>query len=187
MLPRRTVILGNAGSGKSTLARVLGERLSCSVVHLDRLFWRPKWKEPEPMDFRRRVANAISGPEWICEGNYSRRTFDLRLPRADLVIWMDTPRATCLRRVVVRNLLRRPRPDMPVGCSERLNKEFITFLRFVWTFDRDYRPKIENERLRLGAHVPVVRLSSKSQIHSFLTALQPIPSADGSKCLSRKS
>lgn len=77
--------------------------------------------------------------------------------------------------MVVRSLLGKPRPDLPVGCSERLNAEFITFLHFVWTFDRDYRPKIENERLQHGPHVPVVRLSSKGQIHGFLTTLQPIP------------
>ncbi|HEY5008664.1 MAG TPA: hypothetical protein VII42_11705, partial [Caulobacteraceae bacterium] len=92
---RRIVILGNAGSGKSTLARRLGERLRLPVVHLDVLFWEPGWTEPDNEAFRTRVRAAIAGDDWISEGNYLSRTFDLRLPRAELVIWMDTPRLTC--------------------------------------------------------------------------------------------
>lgn len=91
---QRIVILGNAGSGKSTLARQIGARLGTSVVHLDTLFWEAGWVEPDAETFRSRVRDAVSGQAWVCEGNYSRRTFDLRLPRADLVIWLDTPRLT---------------------------------------------------------------------------------------------
>lgn len=171
MPPNRIVILGNAGSGKSTLARALGERLSFPVIHLDRLFWQPNWKEPEPEQFRCRVAEALSGSNWICEGNYPRRTFDLRLPRADLVIWLETSRITCMHRVIARNLRGGQRPDLAIGCSEKLNREFVVFLRYVWTFDRDYRRKIENQRLLYGPQVPVLHLKGKSQIRDFLTNL----------------
>lgn len=171
MPAKRIVILGNAGSGKSTLARRLGDRLARPVIHLDRLFWQPDWSEPEPADFRRRVSEAISGPEWICEGNYPRRTFDLRLPKADLVIWLQTPRATCLRRVIRRNLRGGTRPDLPVGCVERMDAKFIAFLRYVWTFDREMRPRIESERLRTGPQVPVLRLAGHRQVQDFLTTV----------------
>ena len=101
---QRIVILGNAGSGKSTLARQIGARLGVPVVHLDTLFWETGWVEPDAETFRTRVRNAVAGEAWVCEGNYARRTFDLRLPRADLVIWLDTPRLTCLKRVILRRL-----------------------------------------------------------------------------------
>ncbi|MBN9046833.1 MAG: hypothetical protein J0H18_14375 [Rhizobiales bacterium] len=99
---QRIVVLGNAGSGKSTFSRMLGERLSLPVIHLDKLYWGLKWSKPMLEDFRRRVAIAVFGAGWICEGNYHRQTFDLRLPRVDLVIWMDTARTVCLKRVVIR-------------------------------------------------------------------------------------
>jgi hypothetical protein len=108
---QRIVILGNSGSGKSTLARAIGERLGLPVVHLDRLFWSPGWVEPEAEVFRDQVRSALARDAWVCEGNYARRTFDLRLPRADLIIWLDTPRWVCLKRVVLRSLSRRPRAD----------------------------------------------------------------------------
>lgn len=168
---QRIVILGNAGSGKSTLARALGQQLNLPIVHLDRLFWEPGWKEPDPQQFRERVSDAVSSDAWVCEGNYARRTFDLRLPRAQLVIWLDTPRITCFGRVIVRSLLNRPRPDLAVGCSEKLDKAFLTFLKFVWTFDRAYRPGIEATRTAAGPQVPVVHLRGTRQIAAFVQGL----------------
>ncbi|NBF02191.1 AAA family ATPase [Pseudomonas sp. Fl5BN2] len=168
---QRIVILGNAGSGKSTLAREIGSRLGLPVVHLDRLFWEPGWIEADNPVFRSRVLQAIGGDEWICEGNYARRTFDLRLPRADLVIWLDTPRATCLRRVMLRSALKRPRADLPAGCAEKLNKEFLKFLHFIWNFDRVNRPGIEAVRSAIGPLVPVIHLRSARQISEFLDGL----------------
>ncbi|MEN5237459.1 MULTISPECIES: P-loop NTPase family protein [Pseudomonas] len=165
---QRIVILGNSGSGKSTLARAIGERLGLPVVHLDRLFWSPGWVEPEAEVFRDQVRSALAQDAWVCEGNYARRTFDLRLPRADLIIWLDTPRWVCLKRVVLRSLSRRPRADLPAGCSERLNWEFVEFLKFVWGFDGAYRRGIEAMRVAIGPGVPVVHFRGRREIAGFL-------------------
>ncbi|MDU9391810.1 AAA family ATPase [Pseudomonas sp. zfem002] len=167
---QRIVILGNAGSGKSTLARQLGQRLGVPVVHLDRLFWEPDWIEADTTLFRQRVREAVASDTWVCEGNYARKTFDLRLPRADLVIWLDTPRPTCLRRVILRSLLNRPRPDLPQGCRERIDKAFFEFLKYVWTFDRDYRPFIDQVRLAVAAQVPVIHLRDARDRAAFLAS-----------------
>jgi len=174
---QRIVILGNAGSGKSTLARALGKRLDLPVVHLDTLFWEPGWVEPDAEQFRTRVRAAVAADAWICEGNYARRTFDLRLPRADLIIWLDTPRLTCFARVIMRSLMNRPRPDLAAGCSEKLDREFLTFLNFVWNFDRGYRPGIEAVRLAIGPQVPTVHLRGAREIAAFLDNLPAMPKA----------
>jgi adenylate kinase family enzyme len=169
---QRIVILGNAGSGKSTLARRLGANLVLPVIHLDMLFWEAGWREPEAEAFRDRVRAAISGEKWICEGNYARRTFDLRLPRADVVIWLDTPRLVCMGRVALRSAFQRKRVDLPAGCREKLDAEFLAFLRYVWNFDSQSRPGIEIERQKQAPFVPVVRLSSNRQISSFVASLR---------------
>jgi adenylate kinase family enzyme len=179
MRMKRIVILGNAGSGKSTLARRLGARVGAPVAHLDLLFWEPGWKEPDNAVFRRRVASAIAGDAWICEGNYARRTFDLRLPRADLVLWLDTSRWTCLRRVLLRTALGRPRPDLASGCVEKLDAEFFAFLAFIWKFDARSRPSIEAEREAWGPDAPVVRLRTRQEIESFVQRLTGDAAARG--------
>ena len=78
------------------------------------------------------------------------------------------PRVTCLRRVILRSVLNRPRADLPVGCSEKLDR---AFLQFVWTFDRGYRPGIEANRLAIGPQIPVVHLRGNKQISAFLDGL----------------
>ncbi|WP_339411044.1 AAA family ATPase [Pseudomonas sp. EA_35y_Pfl2_R5] len=168
---QRIVILGNAGSGKSTLARSLGKSLSLPVVHLDTLFWEPGWVEPDATQFRERVRDAVATDTWICEGNYARRTFDLRLPNADLIIWLDTPRLTCLRRVIVRSALNRPRPDLPAGCREQFDRAFLAFIKFVWQFDHGYRQGIDAMRMAISPKVPTMHLRGNRQIAAFLDGL----------------
>lgn len=168
---RRIVILGSAGSGKSTLARLIGVRLGLPVVHLDTLFWEPGWVQPEDEAFRARVAGAIAGDAWITEGNYSRQTFDLRLPRADRVIWLEVPRLVCVWRVLLRGLRGGRRPDLPEGCDETLDRAYLDFLRYVWNFNRDVRPRIATELQARGPDVPVTRLRGRADIAAFLASL----------------
>nr|EGT4337267.1 AAA family ATPase [Cronobacter muytjensii] len=148
---------------------MLGERLNYPVTHLDRLFWGPGWLKPDAEEFREKVTESVLAAVWISEGNYARRTFDLRLSRADLVIWLNTPRITCLFRVLIRSLLNKPRSDLPDGCSEKINYEFLEFLRYVWCFDTRDRPEIERLRIKLGSDVPVIYLHNRKQIKNFLS------------------
>ncbi|MGH7024619.1 MAG: hypothetical protein ACREEB_13670, partial [Caulobacteraceae bacterium] len=162
-------ILGNAGSGKSTLARRLGERLGLPVIHTDAIFWEPGWVEPENDAFRARLSAALAGDAWVSDGNYAGRTFDLRLPRADLVIWLDTPRGLCLWRVIARSVRGGRRPDMAEGCEEKMiDAKYFEFLRFAWDYDRKSRPRIEAARAAMAPETPVMHLSGKRAIETFL-------------------
>ncbi|MEN3213974.1 AAA family ATPase [Methylorubrum populi] len=166
--PKKIVVLGNAGSGKSTLARTLGKELGYPVIHLDKLFWGPNWTKKDKNNFRTAVRDGISQSSWICEGNYHKQTFDIRLPLADLIIWLNTHRLICVRRVATRSLLNKPREDLPSGCAERIDGAFIDFIRYVWKFDQEVRPLIENERQIYGPNVPVLDLNSEKHVLKFI-------------------
>jgi adenylate kinase family enzyme len=45
---QRVSIVGPGGTGKTTIALEIGRRLGMPVVHLDRLYWQPGWRAPEP-------------------------------------------------------------------------------------------------------------------------------------------
>src|SRR5262245_41774986 len=90
-IPQRILILGPSGSGNSALARMMGEWLLRPVVHLDALYWNPGWVPTEKSQFREKVAKAAAGDMWVMDGNYSAY-LDLRLPRAEAIIWLDLPR-----------------------------------------------------------------------------------------------
>jgi adenylate kinase family enzyme len=84
----RIVILGCAGSGKTTLARQLGERTGAPIVCLDAI-WQRHWDEKDVPAFRTLIEKAHAGDDWISDGNFALSTFDIRLPRATLVIWLE--------------------------------------------------------------------------------------------------
>lgn len=161
----RILIIGNSGAGKSTLARRLGETLGLPVIHLDVLFWKPGWEESEDAAFRGRIAEALSGAAWICDGNFAS-TFDLSMPLADTVIWVDQPRLKCLIRAMWRVVRYRDgsRPDMAPGCRETVD---LAFYRYILTFDRNTRPRIETALRLHGAHLCRIRLTSDQQIADF--------------------
>ena len=71
----------------------------------------------------------------------------------------------------MRSLSNRPRPDLPAGCREKLDRSFLTFLKYVWTFDRDYRAGIEAARSKQGPQVPVIHLRGTRQIEAYLNGL----------------
>jgi adenylate kinase family enzyme len=169
---RRVVILGTAGSGKSTLARRLGERLGIPVVHLDALNWEPDWKVLSVEEFRSRLAEAIAGDAWITDGNYAILTFDLRMPRADLVIWVERSALHCAWRVFRRAIRSQfsAAEDLAPGCKEHMGKLFDR-LRFIANFNRVNRPRIEAARMAQGPNVPVIVLHGDNEISAFLSNL----------------
>jgi adenylate kinase family enzyme len=161
---RRVLVIGCGGSGKSTLARRLGEVLELPVIHLDRHFWYPGWVETSREEFRERVRELVAREAWIMDGNYSS-TLDLRLEAADTAVFLDYPRAICLRRILRRRVLSafRPRPDMNPDCPERLNWEFV---RYVWNYRKSRRPGILERLREYGGEVHVLR--NDAEVDQFL-------------------
>jgi adenylate kinase family enzyme len=166
---RRVLLVGCGGAGKSTLARRLGETLALPVIHLDSHFWRPGWQPPEHQTWREQLTALAAQPAWVMDGNYSN-TFDIRMPRADSVVWLDYSRAICMRRVLMRIVkgYGRTRPDLAEGCPEQLDLEF---LRFVWDFPRQHRPRIPAGIAQFGTHLRVTRLLDDRDAENFLAAL----------------
>jgi adenylate kinase family enzyme len=137
---RRVLVIGISGAGKSTFARELARRTGLPLIHLDKEFWRPGWVTTPLPEWRAKVEALAARDAWIMDGNYGA-TLDLRLPRADAVIWFDYPRLRCLRQIAWRiaTTYGRVRPDLAPGCPEQIDLEF---LRFVWDFPAKSRPAI---------------------------------------------
>ena len=64
---------------------------------------------------------------------------------------------------------------MPDGCSGEPDREFLTFLRYVWNFDRDSRPGIEKTRPAVGPEVPTVQFQHRRQIEALLKDFPAAP------------
>ena len=98
----RIMIIGCCGSGKSTLARNIHQRTGLPLFHLDQYFHLPNWQEPSQEDWAATVTDLAKGDQWIIDGNYGG-TMDIRLARADAMIFMDFSSIKCLGRVIKRH------------------------------------------------------------------------------------
>lgn len=120
---KKIVIIGSPGAGKSTLAQELGRILDIEVIHLDRYFWQPGWKEysrQERITIEQKIINTRD--QWIIEGSYLGSS-DNRLRAADTIIFLDTPYLLCLWRVATRYIKSYgiTRSDLPEGCTDRFD------------------------------------------------------------------
>jgi adenylate kinase family enzyme len=156
----RIVVLGCAGSGKTTFAHQLSECISSPVICLDAI-WQPQWGKDDVPAFRTLMKEAHAGETWISDGNFAQMTFDIRLPRATLVIWLDRPKLLCSWRAITR--LFQPGEEHRIGGLAKV-------LRFIWNFDRINRPLIESQRNASGPDVPVVRLTNSRETDAFLSS-----------------
>jgi adenylate kinase family enzyme len=163
----RVVVLGCGGAGKSTVANALAARTGLPVVYLDRIFWRPGWKHVPREEARAVLDDAIAEERWILDGNWLS-VGDARFERADTAIFLDIPRMTCLARVIRRALRdrRRRRPDLPDGCEEGFD---WTFLKWIWNFGRDDRPRIVETLGRFQGNA--VHLRSAAEVKHYVESI----------------
>src|SRR3712207_2565306 len=117
---QRILVIGSPGAGKSTLASRIAGRLDLPLIHLDREYFGPGWTTPSKAGWREKAAELAARPGWVMDGNYAS-TFDLRVPRATAIVWLDLPRWRCLVGVLrrVAKNYGRVRPDLGPDCVER--------------------------------------------------------------------
>lgn len=172
---QRILIIGSPGAGKSTLARRLSERLNLPLIHLDREYFGPGWSTPPRPEWRERVTALAARPAWIMDGNYAS-TFDIRVPRATDIVWLDLPRWRCALSVLARVARNygRTRPDLGNAGPEKFD---WSFMRWIWAYPDKLRPKTARMLERLRPDQRVFVLSSRSDIPGLEAALTPVKEA----------
>ena len=169
---RRVLVIGSGGSGKSTVSAKLGELLNLEVNHLDKLYWRAGWVEPEADEWIKTITNLIDRDSWIIDGNYSG-TLKLRLQRCDTVVFLDLSRVLCMWRIFKRFLVYRngTRPDVAEDCPESLNFEFVSW---VWNYPRRSRPKVIKRLQEHAEGKQIFWLRTRSDVHRFLSQIESL-------------
>ena len=165
---QRVVILGCPGSGKSTLARALGEKTGLPVIHGDKLFWQSGWVESTKEEIDSKLTEAAKEDNWIIDGNYMR-TLPYRLDRSDTIFYLDLPRWVCISSVLRRILTAKgkTRPDLPEGCPERIEWEFLCW---VWNFNKTKRKKLYS-LLEQNSDKTIHIFKSRKQVKAFVRSL----------------
>ncbi len=141
-----------------------------SYISIDRdILWLPGWQQRDRAEQRQRILERIAAERWVMDGT-GPSTFDLRVPRSDVVIWVRMPRLLCIWGVLSRWLryFGRTRPEMAPGCIEKVDWEFI---EFIWAFEQKFSPRIVAGLAEHGPDVPVLQLKSRRQVQGLLDLL----------------
>lgn len=161
-------MIGCSGVGKSTLSLRIAERFGLEYQSYDRdVRWLPGWRLRERKEQRVRVLDLVGRERWVMDGT-SPSTFDIRLPRTDLVVWLRIPRRLALMGIAGRvySNYGSVRFDMADGCPEQLPDG--EFLSYIWTFEKKVAPRIIAGLDRHGPSVPVVVLHSRKSAEALL-------------------
>ncbi|MBY5533127.1 AAA family ATPase [Rhizobium leguminosarum] len=167
---RRILVIGCSGGGKSTLSLKIARRFGLSYISLDRdVFWLPGWVVRDRVEQRTIIASRILEERWIMDGT-NPSSLDIRLPRTDFVVWVRMPRLVCIWGAISRwaKWVGRTRPEMAPGCIEKVDLEF---LRFIWTFEEKFAPRLVAGIAAHGPEVPVLQLKSRAQMRGLLDLL----------------
>jgi adenylate kinase family enzyme len=135
----RIILIGSGGSGKSWLAKRLAQITGYPMIHLDNEYWQPNWTPTPKEEWIEKQKSFIQGERWIIDGNYNN-SMELRFEAADLVIFLDINRFVCMWSAFRRH--GKKRSDLPDYLDEKMNFEFIDFLKWIWTFPKTGRKKI---------------------------------------------
>lgn len=171
--------MGCIGAGKSTVARALGKRLGLEVVHLDRLWWRPGHycitgrstvarNTIEANEFRRLEEEIAARDSWIIDGDASNK--DVRLSRADTVVFLDLPRWLCTCGLVKRHLRRSYHYPGGVRVSFRWVLFLVRWILATWPSKR--RPSLLAAIAEHASAAEVVHLRSRGDICRFLESVE---------------
>lgn len=162
MAARRILILGSSGAGKSCFAERLCSLLGTEPLHLDALFWRPDGRPSAQSEWRLRVAAMVQRDSWVMDGTYES-TLDLRLPRAEAIIYLEESRARCLWRV----LRRAARPSESHG--QRVD---LGLARYIWRFPAVTRVQVFALIREKNREEALLMLRGPKQTAAFLRALE---------------
>ena len=165
---RRIMVIGCSGGGKSTLSRKLAAALDLPNHSMDReVFWLPNWVERPRAEQRAILSEIAKADRWLLDGT-NPSSFDIRLPRTDLVIWVRLPRWRCLLGVYKRasQYVGHHRPDMADGCVEQWpDREFLSY---IWNFEGRFAPRIIQEIEHHGPNIPVITVKSHGEMAHLL-------------------
>jgi len=163
----KILIVGNNGSGKSYLSRKLGEITQIPIIHLDNEYWQPNWETPNKEEWNNKIDSIIEKDSWIIDGMHTS-TLNKRFKKAELIIFLDINRITCLLGVLRRR--GKKRTDMPAYLEEKIDKNYIKFCRGLWNFNKIRKKQIV-ELHKNNPNKAFLVLSSRREVEKIISEL----------------
>jgi len=159
---KRIVIIGLPGSGKSTLASIIGQELNIPAYHLDNYVFENGKGKRDLSELIQMQKSLVEKPSWIIDG-CSIKTLELRVAKADIVLYLQFSRTRCIWRLLKRFFITNKQLTH-TGCAKVIN---WTLLHYTWNFVGDKHEKIKAVCNRYP-HVPLKILRNPTELKTWL-------------------
>ena len=174
----RVLVAGITGSGKTTFARELAARARLPFHEMDALYHGPGWVPLESFDAD--VDRISARDRWVFDSHGYEQVRDLVWSRADTVVWLSSPRAVVMSRVLRRSFGRACRGDEIFNGNTETFRDWLDEehpVQWAWTQYDTRRQDMESRFAdREYAHVNKVRLSGPFDARRWLEVV--LPTAD---------
>ena len=166
----KIAVIGYSGAGKSTLARTLSEKFDLPLLYLDRVQFTPGWVERERTEALALVDDFLEHDSWVIDGTYPSFRMERRMTQADLILFLDFDRFTCLKQAFGRYLSCRGsvRQSAADGCEEKFDWGFFRWL--LWEGRTKKRAAMFRHIVDTWPEKAVV-LKKRRQVDAFLRTL----------------
>jgi adenylate kinase family enzyme len=133
---KRINVIGCPGAGKSTIAKIISERTGYPLFDLDNFLYNSGCKRKSHIETLNEIDRILNNDNFVIDGTYTS-SFSHRLPKLDLVIFVDKPTITCIYQFIKRLLI-----EPKLKCGERLTIKTVKLL-----FSFNFMKKKELKRL----------------------------------------
>ncbi|MCH5278435.1 MAG: AAA family ATPase [Christensenellaceae bacterium] len=167
----KIAIIGYSGAGKSTLAKRISEKFDIPLLYLDTIRFKPHWTERADEECIEIIGDWMDEHEcWVIDGNYKQLLQERRYDEADYIVFLDFPKRVCWKRVKQRfkEYEGRSRESVTFGCEEKLDDEFI---RWVKHDCRDKYKRAAYDRTERAYPEKFIRCKNDADVDAFVEKL----------------
>ena len=125
----KLLVIGYSSSGTSTFSKRLSRHYNIPVLHIDKIYFGPKWKERDREIVEKEIRAFMNQGSWIIDGQY-RKMAQERFDQANQIFIFDYNRFKCLYGAIKRRIKyhNQNRDSIADGCKERLNPSFVWWI-----------------------------------------------------------
>lgn len=170
---KKIAVIGSAGSGKTFLTFKLQEKLHLPVYHLDLYHWKANWQRVDEEVFTKIHHDLCMQDAWIIEGIYFRHAYE-RFEHADVIIFLDMPRSSCLWNVIKRSIASQGKviKSNPEGCEQNVfSWKFVELLQWIWNFNNKHRSAIIETLHEFNKTKQIYIFKSFAEVNDFIDGL----------------
>lgn len=162
---KRIMIIGPSGAGKSELSKKINKITKLPLYHLDNIYWNSDKSHLSHEKFDIKLNEILKKDEWIIDDNYSR-TYEIRIEKADTIIFLNYPLEVCLDGV--NSIIGKKRDDLP-WIEEEFDPEFKAW---IINWFKEELPKTKETLNKYKDSKNIIILESRKDADEFLKLMQ---------------